>query len=105
METKPDKIFAKGIYFDKPREGAPEFIRGRISIKVVDAIPFLEMFQSNAGYVNLDLKKSKEGKLYLELNQFVPKAKVQEKVEVVEDHTAIDPTTGIDLADRDLIPF
>ena len=98
---KPAKIFAKGIYFEKPKEGSPEFIRGKINIKVADAIPFLEMYASNAGYVNLDLKKSKEGKLYLELNTWKPTP----KVEVVEDHTAIDPVTGEDLADRDNIPF
>lgn len=100
---KPEKIFAKGIYFDRPKVGVPDFIKGKISIKVVDAIPFLEMFQSNAGYVNLDLKQSKEGKLYLELNQFVPKAKVAEKVEEVVDTTAME--NGVDLNDRTNIPF
>lgn len=64
---KTKKVFAEGIYFDRPREGAPEFVKGRISIKIETAVPFLQKNASN-GYVNLDLKTSKEGKLYLEVN-------------------------------------
>lgn len=71
-----EKIFADGFRFEKPREGAPEFVKGRISIKVPEAIAFLQLHQSNAGWVNLDLKKSKEkGTLYLELNTFKPTPK------------------------------
>lgn len=76
-----EKIFADGFRFEKPREGAPEFVKGRISIKAPEAIAFLQRYQSNAGWVNLDLKKSKEkGTLYLELNTFNLK-KEQEKSE------------------------
>lgn len=89
MSEQKEKIFPKGIYFERPREGAPEFIKGRINIKVPELIPFIQANQNNAGYVNLDLKKSKEGKLYLELNTFTPKPK--------EDTSAIDPDTGVDL--------
>ncbi len=68
-----EKIFADGFRFEKPREGSPEFVKGRISIKVPEAITFLERHQSNAGWVNIDLKKSAGGKLYLELNTWTPK--------------------------------
>lgn len=97
MEEKKEKIFAKGIYFERPREGSPEFVKGRINIKVPDLIPFINEHQNNAGYVNLDLKKSKEGKLYLELNTWKPTPKVEEKRE-----PTIDPVTGVDTND---IPF
>ena len=75
-ENNKEKIWADGFRFEKPREGAPEFVKGRISIKVPEAIAFLNLHQSNAGWVNLDLKKSKEGKLYLELNTFKPSPKI-----------------------------
>lgn len=69
---KTEKVFAEGIWFDRPREGAPDFVKGRINIKVPDLIIFLENHRNNAGYVNLDLKISKAGKLYLELNTWTP---------------------------------
>ncbi len=68
-----EKIFAQGIYFNKPRDGAPDFVKGRIDIKSDDAIAFLTEHTNEKGYVNLDLKESRAGKLYLELNTFKPK--------------------------------
>ncbi len=67
-----DKVFADGIYFDLPREGAPEFVKGRVSFKVAEAVAFLEGNVNNAGYVNIDLKVSQNGKAYAELNQWKP---------------------------------
>ncbi len=34
METKKEKVFAEGFIFKRPREGAPDFVKGNISIKV-----------------------------------------------------------------------
>lgn len=73
METKT--IFADGFFFDRPREGAPEFVKGRMSIKVEEAIPFLKANVNEKGYINLDLKLSREGKLYLQLDTWKPAPK------------------------------
>lgn len=82
MDTeKKEKVFAKGIYFDKPKEGSPDFVKGKISVKVDDFIAFAKEHEKKSGYINLDLKKSKEGKLYLELNSWEKK----ESGDVVED--------------------
>ena len=67
-----ETIFANGIIFSKPGEKAPEFIKGKLSFKVDGAIEFLKKYKSESGWVNCDLKKSKEGKLYLALNTFKP---------------------------------
>jgi hypothetical protein len=79
-----EKIFADGIRFEKPREGSPEFVKGRLSFKVAEAVAFLQKHETNAGWVNLDLKKSKEGKLYLELNAWQPTEKKQGRVPMPE---------------------
>ncbi len=100
MEEKKEKIFAEGIRFEKPKEGSPEFIKGKVSIKVAEIIPFLQKHQSNAGWVNLDLKKSQKGTLYLELNTWKPTPKVEETEKPKEP--CIDPETGID---TNLMPF
>ncbi len=70
MEQKTEKIWADGMRFEKPAEGAPSFIKGKISIKVADFIAFLQKHENGGGWVNIDLKKSNAGKLYLELNQY-----------------------------------
>ena len=77
-----DNKFAKGIFFDKPRENAPEFVRGRLSIKKLEAIAYLSALEpSEAGFINFDLLKSKDGsKLYFTLNDWKPEKKVTEEV-------------------------
>jgi hypothetical protein len=62
-----EKIFADGMMFKRPREGAPDFVKGAISVKVDSFTEFIKKHNKN-NWVNLDLKESKEGKLYLELN-------------------------------------
>jgi len=62
----------KGIFFDRPREGAPDFVKGKLAFKVEDAIQFLKENANTAGYVNLDLLISKAGKPYLKLNNWKP---------------------------------
>tara|TARA_R110001632_G_scaffold50941_1_gene126887 strand:- start:20209 stop:20481 length:273 start_codon:yes stop_codon:yes gene_type:complete len=61
-----EKIFAEGFSF-KRRENAPEFVIGRQSIKVDEAIAFL-MANVKNGWVNLDIKLSQSGKYYMELD-------------------------------------
>ena len=75
MDTN-ETVFADGIYFDRPREGAPTFVKGRLSIQVDKAIAFLNQHKNEKGYVNLDLKEAKETKkLYLALNAWNPEKK------------------------------
>jgi hypothetical protein len=72
MEDKKEKIFATGIFFDLPSVTAPEWVKGRVSFRCIDAIKFLEEHQNNAGYCSIDLKVGQSGKPYAELNQYVP---------------------------------
>lgn len=58
MENK--KTIAKGFYVSK-RENAPGFVFGKISIKVEDAMAFLEEHVNEAGYVNIDMLWNKDG--------------------------------------------
>lgn len=62
---------AKGFYYDNPREGAPEFIKARIGVKVEDAVALLEEYKNDAGYVNLELLQKKDGSgHYLQVNTY-----------------------------------
>jgi hypothetical protein len=66
-----NKVFADGFIF-KRNENAPEFVIGAISVKVDEAQKFLSS-NANNGWVNLDIKQSKSGKYYMELNTYKPK--------------------------------
>lgn len=67
---------ANGFFFEKPSAQAPAFVKGRVSIKVAEAITMLQAKQNNAGYVNLDLLESKDGqKQYFTINDYQPKPK------------------------------
>lgn len=75
---------AKGFYFERPKEGAPTFVKGKVSIKVAEAIEMLKASQNNAGYVNLDLLESKDkSKLYFTVNDWQPPKKEEAPVDDV----------------------
>jgi hypothetical protein len=74
-----EKVFADGFIF-KRKENAPEFVVGSMSIKVDEAMAFLAQNETK-GWVNLDVKLSKGGKYYMELDTWKPSVeKVIEKV-------------------------
>jgi hypothetical protein len=66
-----EKIFADGFMFKPKRDDAPEWVLGRLSIKVEDAVAFLKA-NAKGGWVNIDIKKGKSGKEYCELDTWQP---------------------------------
>ena len=75
-----EKVFADGFSF-KRRAGAPDFVVGNISVKVDDAVAFLQK-NVKGGWVNLDILTAKSGKQYIELNQWEPNGDTQTKKQV-----------------------
>lgn len=66
-------LFVDGMSFFKPNEGAPDFIRGTISVDPNKLIAFFKenkQYMSEKGYFKIDVKKSKKGSLYLALNTY-----------------------------------
>lgn len=78
MEKK-DKVFAKGFNF-KRSENAPEWVVGKLSIKLEDAMPFLTQNQSN-DWVNLNVVQGKMGNYYIELDTWKPTGQASAPVE------------------------
>lgn len=70
---------AEGIYFDLPREGAPDFVKGKVSINLKQAGKFLKDNMNEKGYINLDLLVSKGGKPYVKLNEWQPEESKKEE--------------------------
>lgn len=71
MENQKPKVFADGFSF-KRNDNAPEFVVGRQSIKVDEAMTFLQTHQKN-GWVNIDIKRSQKGTYYCELDTWEAK--------------------------------
>ena len=63
-------IFTDGM-IAKRRDNAPDFVLCNLSIKVDEFINFLQKNQHN-GWVNVDVKKSKQGKIFSALNTWRP---------------------------------
>ena len=66
-----ETIFADGFVF-KRNEKAPEFVVGRLSIKVDEAVAFIREHNKN-GWANLNIKQARSGNYYIELDTFDPK--------------------------------
>ena len=68
------KKFVDGMRFELPSEKAPDFVKGKISIKVDSFINFANANKTESGWLNIDLKVGKSGKAYAELNEWKPSA-------------------------------
>ena len=69
------KIFIDGIMAEEPRQNAPEFVKGRISINLDKFYDSAQPHVSPKGWVNLDILESKKGGWYLQLNEWKPLVK------------------------------
>ena len=77
--AQDEKIFADGFSF-KRQENAPDFVIGRVSIKVDDAITFLRKHEKS-GWVNLNAKYGRSGNPYMELDTYEPNAGESKPIE------------------------
>ncbi len=70
MSEQP--TFLDGLIVKRPHEKAPDFVKCQLSFKVDEFIDSLKKNTKN-GWVNCDMKVSKDGKLYVTVNTFEPK--------------------------------
>lgn len=73
MPEDKKTMFVDGMSWFTPREGAPDFVKGKISIEPNKLIAFLKAnkeFLSDKGYFGVNVKKSKAGKIYLALDTY-----------------------------------
>lgn len=84
-----ERVFANGAYF-KEKPQAPEWVIGGLSIKVDDFISCLKENQNEEGYVNFDIKKSKDGKTYIEVDTWRPEKAAPKAEEPTADNNPDD---------------
>ena len=90
-----DIEFVSGLFVKAPHEGAPDFVKAQISIKVADLGVWLRAkHKAGAEWVNIDVRVSKNAKWYASVSTYKPK----EKDETPKGKPA-------DMDDDDGIPF
>ena len=101
--AQDEKIFADGFSF-KRNEKAPEFVVGRLSLKVDDAVAFLKEHQRN-GWVNLNVKTARSGNHYVELDTYeAPSGAKPTEVQAKPKPKAVAPAP-VPEPDDDELPF
>lgn len=66
-------MLAQGLYYNQPRQGAPEFVIGNLSIQRDQFQSWLAQQETDEkGYLKLDILTSREGKPYIKLNDWKP---------------------------------
>jgi hypothetical protein len=71
-----DPVFVNGLIVKKAPEGAPDFVKCKLSFKVEDMVAFLNE-HNNEGWVNAEIKSSKKGGLYAQLDTWKKKLEEQ----------------------------
>lgn len=80
-----DKIYPKGMYFGNPRDAAPSYVKGTLSIKSEDFINFLREHTNESGYANFTFLESKDGKgYYFVLDTYQAEMNKPEEIKSVE---------------------
>lgn len=91
--------FAKGLFFNEPHPKAPDFVLGSMSINPDHFIDWLrQQPKTEKGYVRLAVKRSKEGKIYVCLDDWKPETSSRGPTSATTDMPDDDPMT-------DDIPF
>lgn len=86
MENK----YIDGLFLEQKKDNQPEFVKGKISINIEKFIPYLKANAKEQKWVNLDLLQSKDGRLYLKLNDWKPKFATETERIASEDLETID---------------
>ena len=65
--------FVDGLIVKKPHDNAPDFVKCAISIKRSELISWLTLQTDD--WINLDVKESKKGSWYAQVNTFKPESR------------------------------
>ena len=96
-----DKVFVDGMIVKAPHENAPDFIICNLSIKCKELVEFMRA-NHKEGWCNLQVKRSKGGKLYAELDTWKPTQGEHGTQGMEQARAAAEPEGFADLED---VPF
>ena len=70
--SQKERVFADGFRFER-KEGAPEYVVGRLSLKIDEAVAFINKHANANGWINLSVMIGRSGNPYVELDTYEPK--------------------------------
>lgn len=73
MDNKEEPVFADGLMWRDPHQNAPDFVKGSLSIHAEKLYAWAKEHANEKGWVSVDMKQSKKGGIYYQLNTFKPK--------------------------------
>lgn len=67
-----DNKLVRGLYFNEPRQGAPDYVLCSISVHATNFLAWLNQQQEDEkGYIKIDVLRAKQtGKPYCKLNDY-----------------------------------
>lgn len=74
-----DIEFIDGLIVKEPRDGAPDYVKARLSIKREDLLAWLAARDDE--WINADVKESKGGKWYAAVDNWKPEGKSDKRKE------------------------
>ena len=96
--------FPDGLMIKPPHEKAPDFVKGAVSIKRKDLGNWLRSKEDD--WINLDIKVSKGGKWYFQVNNWKPDAsQIQETRQAAQPESAPSQDFDKEFNDSSNIPF
>jgi len=68
--------FPQGIFIKAPADAAPDFVKGKIQMKLDEALPWIKSkADSGEQWLSLDIKEGRSGKWYASVDTWKPKEK------------------------------
>ena len=65
-----DTQFIPGLIIKEPRQGAPEYVKAKLSIKRAELLAWLQL--QTGDWINADIKVSQNGKWYCQIDNWKP---------------------------------
>ena len=99
--SQQEPEFIDGLIAKKPNAKAPKWVLMNLSFKCEELINFIQTHSDESGWLNIDVKESKAGKIYCQLNTW----KADKSKKKVEETTEEPEGPEIDAEDDGEIPF
>jgi len=80
-----DKQFVTGMRVFKPKDTAPEFVKGQLVLNANEIIPWIEANASGDGSIRIDIKEGRSGNWYCEKNTYVKGTEAKPKDTTLDD--------------------
>lgn len=69
--SQEEIVFVDGLFVNQPRDGAPDFVKGSLSLHVDRLKNFLnDWYDPDNDYINLDIMVARSGKWYAKINTY-----------------------------------